>query len=142
MIINKILVVEDSELLHRMYDLIFMRYKAQGCTILHAFNGQEALVRLAEHPDVALIVLDINMPLMSGLEFLLHCKKEKIFENIPVVIISTEGKEQDTIRGLQAGARGYLTKPFQPTDLHQLIGRIFSRPEEAAQSAANARARS
>ncbi len=139
MTLNKILVVEDSELLHRMYDLIFMRYKAQGGTIIHAFDGQDALHRLADHPDVDLIVLDINMPVMSGLEFLLYCKREKVFESIPVIIISTEGKEEDTIRGLQAGARAYLTKPFQPTDLHKLIDRIFSRTEEPSRQAPRAR---
>jgi two-component system chemotaxis response regulator CheY len=122
---KSVMVVEDSELLHRMYDLILMRYKAQGTSIHHAFNGQQALEMLAARPQVDLILLDINMPVMSGLEFLLHCKKQRVFQEIPVIIISTEGKEQDTIRGLEAGARGYLTKPFQPNDLHALIGRVM-----------------
>ena len=126
--LKKVLVVEDSDLLHRMYDLILMRYKTQGTTVLHAFNGQMALELLAGAPDVGLILLDINMPVMSGLEFLLRCREQKILQDIPVIIVSTEGKEQDTVRGLEAGARAYLTKPFQPNDLHALIARVLGWP--------------
>ena len=122
---RKILIVEDSELLHRMYNVICIRYINQGAQILHSFNGQEALAKLAQEPDVDLIILDINMPVMSGLEFLQHRQKLGVFQQIPVIIISTEGKEEDTLRGLQAGARGYLTKPFQANDLHRLIEKIF-----------------
>lgn len=125
MSLKSVIIVEDSELLHRMYDLILMRYKARGAKVLHAFNGQQALEMLAANPGVDLILLDINMPVMSGLEFLLYCRKQKVFQEIPVIIISTEGREEDTVRGLEAGARGYLTKPFQPNDLHVLIGRVL-----------------
>lgn len=122
---KKILVVEDSELLHRMYDLIFQRYRSGGTEVVHAYNGREALNRLAEQPDVDLIVLDINMPVMSGLEFLAHCRRESIFQGIPVIIVSTEGKEDDTLRGLQSGARAYITKPFKPPELHKLIEKVL-----------------
>lgn len=124
--LNKILIVEDSELLHRMYDVVFRQHRVDGGVLLHAYNGKEALGHLAQHPDADLILLDINMPVMSGLEFLLHCKEQQVFREIPVIIISTEGKEEDTVRGLQAGARAYLTKPFRPQDLHELIDRIFA----------------
>jgi len=122
---RKILIVEDSELLHRMYDLIFMRYRKGGAEVLHAHNGREALGKLNAHPEVDLIILDINMPVMSGLEFLEHCRQEKVFTEIPVVIVSTEGKEEDTLRGLKSGARGYVTKPFQAQDLYKLIDQLF-----------------
>lgn len=122
---KKILIVEDSELLHRMYDLIFQRYRQSGTQLLHAYHGREALNHLADHPDVDLILLDINMPIMSGLEFLVHCRRESVFQQIPVIIVSTEGKEEDTMRGLQSGARGYITKPFKPPDLHQLIEKVM-----------------
>ncbi|MEW6584858.1 MAG: response regulator [Nitrospirota bacterium] len=124
--LSKIVIVEDSELLHKMYDLIFMRFRSQGTKIIHAFNGQEALTKLSENPDTDLIILDINMPVMSGLEFLQYCKRERVFQNIPVIIISTEGKEEDTLRGLKAGARGYLTKPFDATALYDLIDQVLT----------------
>jgi two-component system, chemotaxis family, chemotaxis protein CheY len=124
--LKNILIIEDSELLHRMYDLILIRYRAQGIKILHAYNGKEGLAALCQNPETDLIILDINMPVMSGLEFLFHCRDQKVFQGIPVIIISTEGKEDDTMRGLEAGARAYLTKPFQPHDLIRIIERIFS----------------
>jgi two-component system chemotaxis response regulator CheY len=129
--IKKILVVEDSELLHKMYDLIFTRYRKNGTQIIHAQNGREALNRLNVHPDVDLIILDINMPVMSGLEFLNYYNEEKVFKRIPVIIISTEGKEEDTLRGLEAGAKGYITKPFQANDLYKIIEKILSVPSGA-----------
>lgn len=124
--IKKILVVEDSELLHKMYDLIFMRHRNIGTLILHAFNGQEGLSKLNEHPDTDIIILDINMPVMSGLEFLQSCKRQRAFQKIPVIIITTEGKKEDTVRGLEAGARAYLTKPFDGAALYRLIDKIFA----------------
>jgi len=120
-----ILIVEDSELLHRMYEVVF---RSSAAVLLHAYHGREALERLAQHPDVDLILLDINMPVMSGLQFLQHCQAERVFRDIPVIVISTEGKKEDTLRALQAGARGYVTKPFRPKDLHALIDRVFAVP--------------
>jgi two-component system chemotaxis response regulator CheY len=87
-------------------------------------NGLEALDKLAQEEGIDLILLDINMPVMNGLEFLQRVQKEPAFQQIPVIIISTEGKEEDTIRGLKMGAKGYVKKPFQASELHGLIEKI------------------
>lgn len=121
--LNKVMVVDDSLLMHRMYDIIFMRYK--GVKVVHAKEGQEALGFLQQNPDIDLVVLDINMPVMNGLEFLSRLRNERIFADLPVIIVTTEDKEKDTLRGLQSGARGYVKKPFHPTSLHALIEQIF-----------------
>src|SRR5207237_8645086 len=91
---NKVLVVDDSKLLHRMFEMMLRQYP-----LVHAYDGREALDRLAEHKDVDLILLDINMPRMNGLEFLAAAKANPEFAKIPVVIITTEGTEDDTQRG-------------------------------------------
>ncbi|OGF65583.1 MAG: hypothetical protein A2Y62_12715 [Candidatus Fischerbacteria bacterium RBG_13_37_8] len=124
-VFKKILVVEDSELLHRMYDLIFMNFKTKGGKVIHATNGKEAFAKLQNNPDTNLIILDINMPVMSGLEFLLHRNIHNLFKDIPVVIVTTEGSEEDTVRGLQAGARAYIKKPFQPSNLMKIIDTLL-----------------
>ncbi len=121
---KKIMVVEDSELLHRMYDLIFMSFKSKGWQLIHASNGKEAFDKLNLYPDISLIILDINMPIMSGLEFLMQRNKMNIFQHIPVIIVSTEGSEEDTIRGLEAGAKAYIKKPFQPSNLIKLVEKL------------------
>ena len=80
---KKVLVVDDSKLLHRMFEMML-----RGFPLVHAFDGREALDRLAEHKDVELILLDINMPRMNGLEFLTAVKAHPEFARIPVVIIT------------------------------------------------------
>lgn len=123
--LKKILVVDDSALIHQMYRLVMNRY---NCTIVDAMNGQEALDVLTMQHDIELILLDINMPVMNGLQFLEKAAQSGIVKRIPVIVISTEGKEEDTIRGLKLGARGYLKKPFHPAALHELIDKIFKSP--------------
>ncbi len=135
--LKKILVVDDSALIHQMYRLIMGRYR---CEIVDAMNGQEALDALAVHNDIQLILLDINMPVMNGVQFLEKASALGIPKRIPVLIISTEGKEQDTICGLRLGAKGYLKKPFEPAELHDLLGKLFPAPvarSEAASCAAH-----
>jgi two-component system chemotaxis response regulator CheY len=123
--LSKILVVDDSALIHQMYRLVMNRY---NCAIADAMNGQEALDVLAVQKDIELILLDINMPVMNGVQFLEKASALGIVSKIPVIVISTEGKEEDTIRGLKLGARGYLKKPFHPSELHEMIDKIFSQP--------------
>ncbi len=121
--LRKIMVIDDSALIHQMYRLVMSRYK---CEIIDARNGQEALDIVAMRDDIDLILLDINMPVMNGLQFLEKSAPLGITKKIPIIIISTEGKEEDTIRGLKLGARGYLKKPFNPPELHNLIDKIFA----------------
>jgi two-component system chemotaxis response regulator CheY len=120
--LRKILAVDDSALIHQMYKLFLSRYK--NCKLVSAMNGLEALDKLGQEEGIDLILLDINMPVMNGLEFLQRVQKEAAYKDIPVIIISTEGKEEDTIRGLKMGARGYVKKPFQASELHSLIEKI------------------
>ena len=116
---RKVLVVDDSKLLHRMFEMML-----RGFPLVHAYDGREALDRLAEHKDVDLVLLDINMPRMNGLEFLAAVKAHPEFARIPVVIITTEGTEDDTQRGLQAGASAYVKKPFRNEELLGVINRL------------------
>ncbi|MDH4164160.1 MAG: response regulator [Nitrospirota bacterium] len=120
--LKKVLVVDDSALIHQMYKMVLMRYR---CKVVDALNGQEALDKLEQNADVDLMLVDINMPLMNGLEFIQKVKALGKFDKIPIIIVSTEGKEEDTERGLAIGANGYVKKPFQPSDLHALIAKLF-----------------
>jgi two-component system chemotaxis response regulator CheY len=119
---NKVLVIDDSKLIHKMFTVLLPKSE-----LVHAMDGREALQRLAEHPDVQLIFLDINMPNMNGLEFLGQVKADAALSHIPVIIVSTEGKEQDTIRGLQAGAAAYVKKPFRNDTILDLVRRVLGQ---------------
>jgi two-component system chemotaxis response regulator CheY len=116
---RKILITDDSKLIHKMFEVLLRQY-----TLVHALDGLEALQALGNHADIDLILLDINMPRMSGLEFLTNIKESAAFKDIPVVIISTEGKEEDTIRGLENGAAAYIKKPFGNQELLEVIQRL------------------
>ena len=124
--IHKILVVDDSKLIHKMYEVMLRPH-----TLICALNGKEGLQRLSDHGDIDLILLDINMPQINGLEFLALAKANPAFAKIPVVIVSTEGKDEDILRGLQAGAAAYIKKPFQREQLIQIIGRMQAHESAA-----------
>ncbi len=123
--LDKILVVEDSQLLQKGYELIFRRYKSNGCKVLHAYNGLEGLGLLADNTDCELIILDVNMPKMTGYEFLQRCKAHAVYRRIPVIMVTTEGSDDAIMSGLEAGADAYLVKPFSVDELHTLIEKIF-----------------
>ncbi len=128
MLPQKILVVDDSQLIHKLFAVIFPK-----AAMAHAMDGRDALRQLAEHPDVDIIFLDINMPAMNGLELLRQLKADAALAPIPVIIISTEGKEADTLRGLQAGAAAYIRKPFRNEAVVDMTRRVLgARPPGGA----------
>ena len=116
---RKVLVVDDSKLLHRMFEMMLRQYP-----LVHAYDGKEALERLAENGDVDLVLLDMNMPRMNGLELLEAMKGDARFKKIPVVLVTTEGSEEQTQRGLDAGAAAYVKKPFHNEELIAVIQRL------------------
>lgn len=120
--LKKVLVVDDSALMHQMYKMSLMRY---NCALVSAKNGQEGLDQLAKHSDIDLILLDINMPVMGGLEFLKKVKELGTHSAVPIVLQSTEGKEEDAKRGMELGASGYLTKPIRTAELHAMIEKLL-----------------
>lgn len=116
---SKVLVVDDSLLMHKLFKALLPM-----ASLVSAHDGMEALERLAEHPDIDLMILDINMPRMNGLELLRRIKAESALAKIPVVIVTTEGKEEDTVVGLRAGAAAYVRKPFQHGEILNIIARL------------------
>lgn len=116
---RKVLVVDDSKLMHKMYEVMLRQYP-----LAYASDGRQALDRLQEHPDIDLVLLDINMPNMNGLEFMAEMKTDPARAELPVIIISTEGREEDTARGIEAGAAAYIKKPFHSEEILEVISRL------------------
>jgi two-component system, chemotaxis family, chemotaxis protein CheY len=127
------LFVDDSALHHQMYRLIFSRGALAGNTLYHAANGREGYALLTQHPELALVFLDLNMPEMNGLEVLARRAAERLHPHVPIVLVTTESTEDDEVRARSAGAWDYLRKPFQPADVERLVARALA---EAAGSAA------
>jgi DNA-binding response OmpR family regulator len=104
-----------------------------GHEVLVARDGEEGLVAaLQERPDV--IVLDIMMPRKDGLSLLRDLRTDDSTRDLPVILLSALAASADQLRGYEAGADGYLTKPFSPDDLNSAIGHVASlSSEERAQ---------
>ena len=123
---NSFLVVDDSKLHHQMYKVVFSRGSLAGSTLYHATNGREGYALLAERPELTLVLLDLNMPEMNGLELLTRRRAEQLHLHIPVVLVTTESTPEDEARGRAAGAWDYLRKPFQPADVERLVARALA----------------
>jgi len=101
----------------------------RGVSLVHARDGEEALERLSANADVDLVLLDINMPKKSGFEVLTALGERGVVPRLPVIVVTTEGREEDAARGLAAGAAAYLTKPFQADQIRAAISAL---PETVA----------
>lgn len=119
---KKILIAEDSS---TMRSLIVSTIAAMGdFDIVEAANGFEAL-RILPREKVDLVITDINMPDINGLELVSFIKGNANYRSTPLFIISTEGSERDREKGLALGADAYLVKPFSPGELQSLITKFL-----------------
>jgi CheY-like chemotaxis protein len=119
--LSKILVVDDSVALHQIYQITLVRYK---CPILTALNGQEGLSKLIQNPDINLLIVDMHMPRMNGLEFIKRVKEQETFKNIPIIAVISKGQERDWQKALEL-AEGLLIKPFTSTEIHSAVGKLI-----------------
>jgi len=116
---KRILIVDDSKVVHAlMTQFITSRYPQIEC--VSVYNGEEAINFLQKGEDVALVLLDIMMPVMDGIEFLKQVKEGKINLSAPIVVCS-EADESLIKEALSMGAVDRLRKPFKNTDLYEII---------------------
>jgi len=125
----KILVVDDER---RMVGFIRLNLEQDGFEVIEAYNGTEALERLRDSlPD--LILLDVMMPDIDGFEVLRTIRE---ISQVPVIMLTAKGEEEDIVKGLELGADDYVTKPFSPRELVSRVkavlrrGSIFEGDEE------------
>ncbi len=119
---KKILITEDSPTMRSL--LVSTIESLDGYEIIEATSGFEAL-RLLPREEVDLIITDINMPDINGLELISYVRNNPNYRSIPLFIISTESSEKDLERGIALGADEYLVKPFNPERLLGLIRRYL-----------------
>lgn len=114
----KVLIVEDSPTIR---SLIVSTLEAAGEFIFfQTGSGFEAL-KMLPREKFDLIITDINMPDINGLELVSFVKKNDLYKNIPLLIITTEGSKQDVAKGLALGADEYIVKPFKPDELQRIV---------------------
>ena len=124
---RRILVVDDEE---RMVRFIRLNLEHDGFLVSEAFNGKQSIQRLRDvSPD--LILLDVMMPDLDGFEVLQMTRE---ISNVPVIMLTAKGEEDDRIRGLELGADDYITKPFNPRELVSRVKAVLRRTEGASGS--------
>ena len=107
---HRILIVEDSPTMRQL--LVFALRRLKEVEIVEAQDGMDGLRKVSsDHFDIALI--DINMPVMDGLKLIRLMRDEESLRQIPIVVVTTEGADEDRERALALGANEYLTKPIQ-----------------------------
>ncbi len=119
---KNVLVVEDSKAIRSMIRVSLE--EAGGFFAVEAGNGFEALKTL---PTLRfdLIITDINMPDINGLELIGYVKSNPTYRDIPLIIVSTEKSEEDKKRGITLGAAGYVVKPFRKEELMSMVTKVL-----------------
>jgi len=118
-----ILLVEDEK---SLVELLRYNLEQSGYRVSVATNGEEALTSVADdRPD--LVLLDWMLPLMSGIEVCRQLRRQTATANLPIIMLTARGEEGDRVRGLDAGADDYVTKPFSPTELVARIRAVLRR---------------
>ncbi len=125
---RRILIVEDSSSMRSMLAAA-CESLAEPCKITEVASGFEALAALPR-ATFDLIVTDINMPDINGLELLSFVKNNARYRDIPLVVVSTERSERDRDKGLGLGADQYLVKPFDPEALREVARDLLARPQQ------------
>jgi len=130
---NPILVIDDSAMMRKIIQRLLAQAGLPADSVLEAANGAEALALLAENTP-ALILCDINMPDLSGLELLARIREEQLATGIPIVMITTENGEAQVRQAIALGARGYIRKPFTVDDIKATVAPLLAAPLLAAHS--------
>ena len=116
-----ILVVDDDPVI---LQLLQVNFEMEGFTVITAVDGRDGADRArAERPDV--VVSDVMMPKMSGLELVAELKGDPETAGIPILLLTAKAQQADVADGLDAGADDYVTKPFEPLDLVDRVNRLL-----------------
>ncbi|MGI8663402.1 MAG: response regulator transcription factor [Acidimicrobiales bacterium] len=118
---STVLVVDDDPVIRKLLEVNF---DMEGFAVLLAHDGEEGVeIARREHPH--LIVSDIMMPKLSGIELVAQLKGDPATSDIPIILLSAKAQNADVRGGLDAGADDYITKPFEPLDLVDRVNRLL-----------------
>jgi two-component system chemotaxis response regulator CheY len=119
------LVVEDSPPMRKM--IVFALSRIRELTVVEADDGVDALRRIAS-TRFDIIITDINMPILDGLKLVKRLRADEAYKDVPIIIITTEGAEEDRQRALALGANAYITKPIQAPQVIAMVRETLGLP--------------
>lgn len=121
---GKVLIVDDSEMIRNFHSYII---KSIGLEIISAIDGADALEKIyGSEEEIAICITDINMPNMDGYTLIERLRDDPQYEDMPIIIVSTEDEFQDKQRGFEAGANIYIVKPTEPEVLIENIRMLLA----------------
>lgn len=118
------LIVEDDDSIALLLRFILER---DGFQVVHAVDGREARQQIAAMPPPAITILDVMLPYVDGYELLADIRSRQEWAEVPVVMLTTKGRDVDIAHALDAGANDYVVKPFQPDELRARLRRLLGR---------------
>jgi len=118
---KKILTVDDSASIRQM---VSFTLKQAGYDVVEAEDGRDGLMK-AKANSVDLIITDLNMPNMNGIELIRNLRQEGVYKFTPILMLTTESDDTKKSDGKQAGATGWIVKPFNPEQLLKVIARVL-----------------
>jgi len=118
---NKVLIVDDSATMRKIITRVLRQAEIPCASVVEAGNGVEGMARLQSDPDIDLILSDINMPQMNGVDFVKAVRATRAKEALPMIMVTTEGGEAMMNNALALGANGYVTKPFTPESIRAAL---------------------
>lgn len=116
---KKIMIVDDSKTIRQQVSFTLTK---GGYEVIEAEDGQDGIDKLSANSDIAMVISDVNMPNMNGLEMVEKLKSDG--STVPVIMLTTEGASDLIQRAKDAGAKGWLVKPFQPDQLVAAVTKI------------------
>ncbi len=121
-----ILIVDDEENIVELIKLSLGKRYSYSC----AYDGEKAREIIFEKKTIPdLIILDVMMPKLNGFELCEELKKKRSTKGIPIILVSAKVQEKDIIQGIRLGAEHYITKPFDPEKLSELVKKTISKKE-------------
>ncbi|MFT4648095.1 MAG: two-component system chemotaxis response regulator CheY [Glaciecola sp.] len=118
---TKLMIVDDSSTMRKIIMRVLRQAEISVDAILEAGNGVEALEQLASHSDIGIILSDVNMPEMGGLELVKKIRETRNAQQLPIIMVTTEGGGAMHERVLKEGANGYVCKPFTPETVSAVL---------------------
>ena len=125
------LVVEDSPMMRQL--LVFALHRIKSLEVTEAEDGVDGLKKLAEG-RYQLIITDINMPIMDGLKLVKRIRSDENHKDVPIIVITTEGSQEDRERAMSLGANAYITKPIQAPQVIAQVRELLGMAAEASDS--------
>ncbi|MEO6209201.1 MAG: response regulator transcription factor [Gemmatimonadaceae bacterium] len=122
-----VLVADDEPHIGR---IIKMKLEQGPFDVTLVYDGREALARMESDPDIALVVLDVMMPYMNGLDVLARLREDPRWRSVPCIVLTAAGQEQHHRQAIALGANDFLTKPFSPKKLYARAAELTGVPSE------------